>query len=289
MKTAIIVDSTTNLFPKAQGHPDVFVIPLRVNFPDGSWAYDSNDPETVRELYDSLKDMEGVPTTSQPAVGEYMALMEEIISQGYERVFALHLAAVLSGTYQTANQVLNDYEDRLEVHRVDLRSAAAVIGYCVDHMLELIEAGKDSQSIMEAAQWICKHSEIYGVVGDLSHLVKGGRLSATGAFLGNVLQMKPLLAVTPEGRIQLQEKVRSRKKVFQRLVQIASELSQSLPHGMEIFLANTNADEDLARLHDLLKEALSGCTIHLGGLGSVIGVHLGPGSYAMLCLAKPQA
>ena len=193
MKAAVIVDSTAYLSEALAQHPDVYQVALSVNFSDGSVMKDTSDLQLLNEFYTRLKSESQLPTTSQPQPGDYLALLDQLVAAGYDTVYAIHLSSEISGTYQTARMLLCEYEDKLDAYAVDSGSSCMVMEILVKETLGWIDQGLSAEEVGRRLEWSARHSDVYLMVGDLNNLVKGGRLSASSAILGNILQIRPLL------------------------------------------------------------------------------------------------
>lgn len=212
MKSAIIVDSTAYLREDVLNHEDIYVVNLTVNFHDGSEMLDTSDVVKQREFYDRLQREKQLPTTSQPKPGDYYALFDRLIASGYDTVYCIHLSSAISGTYQTAFMIAQEYQESLNIYCVDSKATSMVMESMVNQTLQDIRNQLAPHVIYERLQWQSQHSHIYLMVEDLNNLVKGGRLSATGALLGGILKIRPLLHIDDEGQVVLFEKIRTNKK-----------------------------------------------------------------------------
>lgn len=273
MKTAIIVDSTAYLPDEIKNRENVFEINLLVTFSDGTTVTDTGDLKLVKAFYDRLDQEATLPTTSQPAVGDYYALMDKLVEAGYEAVFCVHLSSKISGTYQTAHMVTQEYADRMQVFCVDSKGASVVQEVLVRTCLDLLNEGMALDEIYKRLLWLADESIIYLVVENLNNLVKGGRLSATSALLGNILQIKPLLYFEPEGSIQLFEKIRTSKKVFKRWKELKDESLKKYSKGIEVAFAHADAKDEIMEILPTIVEDMDPSQVRVSVLGPVVGTH----------------
>ena len=126
------------------------------------------------------------------------------------------------------------------------------------------------------------------MVGDLNNLVKGGRLSASSAILGNILQIRPLLHFE-EGKIAVSEKIRTTKKVYRRMVELVAEWQTRYPQGVHVGIGQAGAPEDLKVLNEIMKEAYPGMPLSYTNIGPVIGTHTGDGTKGLGIVPKLPA
>lgn len=279
MKIAIITDSTAVLPEEIAGHPDVYQVNLSVQFPDGSSMEDTSDSATLRKFYQELEGMEVLPRTSQPPLGAYYELVDALIAAGYEAILAVHLSGNISGTFSTAQTVLAEYSEQVKVHAIDSKAASVVMTALIREAIRLFEAGETFENVILALEWLAEHSTVYLMVEDLMNLQKGGRLSMGSAVVGQFLKIRPLLYFDEVGSIQVFEKIRTNRKVYQRWVELAQEALKTYPQGIEIKLAHAAAEEDIQQIEALLKEALVWQdSIEVAYLSPVIGTHTGKGA-----------
>lgn len=278
MKKAIIVDSVAYLSKELASFPDLYQVDLSVNFSDGSVLNDTNDDQQIKEFYQRLITEKQLPTTSQPLVGDYYALMDQLVEKGYEAVYCVHLSSGISGTFQSAVMVTNEYQDRMKVFCIDSKGASVTMEGIVRAAIKLFETEQSSQLIADQLFWLAENSRIYLMVEDLSNLVKGGRLSATSALLGSVLQVRPLLYFNEEGKIVLFEKIRTNKKVYKRWSDLVSEAKQKYPKGIDIALAHGDVYDETKSVEELLLSDHPELTVYISPLGPVVGTHTGKGA-----------
>lgn len=278
MKTAFIIDSTAGLTdPTLLNHPDVYIVNLSIHFEDGQTFLDTSDPETLNQLYEAVAQQKIIPTTSQPALGDYYALVESLIEKGYESIIAIHLSSRLSGTYQSAQMILEEYNDQINTACIDSKSASVVMMNLLESGLYLVERGDSFEDIVQTLEDLVANSYIYILVGGLDHLVKGGRLSQGSALLGNLLRINPLLKVLDDGTVEVVEKVRTRRRAHQRYIDLVKEYVENHPGPVRVFLAHTQNEKEMKEVKELIESAIPSVKVQMENLTPVIGVHLGAG------------
>ena len=110
MRPAIVVDSTAGIDPALLEQPNIFQVDLTINFKDGEIITDTNEPEPTKKFYKKLVESDELPTTSQPELGEYMKIFDQIIEADFDTVFMFLMSSQLSGTYQTAVLAASEYD-----------------------------------------------------------------------------------------------------------------------------------------------------------------------------------
>ncbi|HIZ71545.1 MAG TPA: DegV family protein [Candidatus Atopostipes pullistercoris] len=281
MKTAIIIDSTSYVNEGLRNHPDVYELFLTTTFEDGTQFLDSTDVKVQKDFYNKLQASDKLPTTSQPALGEYIALIEEIIEKGYDQLLCIHLSKTFSGTCQTAKMLIDEYKDQINGHVVDSKGVSLIIGALVEQALDMIEKEVPFEDICRNTEWSAKRGTIYLTVSDLENLAKSGRANKAVAKIGGLLKIRPLLCVNAKGEVELLEKIRTDKKVNQRLSQIAQEDYEKFNGKMMLKFAHAVDREKLQDAIDVVHEKLPHLDYEVGTLGPVIGTHTGAGTVGM--------
>lgn len=281
MKTAIIIDSTAYASKEIIQHPDVYELKMTARFEDGVEFIDSSDPIVQEQFYAKLQESKTLPTTSQPAPGKYIELVEEIIEKGYEQLICIHISQPFSGVYQTAKMITAEYADQIASKVVDSKGTSLVIEYLVVQALEMIDKGLALQDIYEKLEWVARESTIYLTVADLENVVKGGRLGPNQAKVGNLLKIKPLLFVDENGEVQLLDTIRTDKRINRRLAQIAEEAVEEYPNGIMLGFAHAVDEERMVASIEEVKKAVPNNRYQTATLGPVIGTHTGAGTIGM--------
>lgn len=287
MKSAIIVDSVGYLSDDFfNEHSNVYKVNLTVNFPDGTVVVDSSHDDEIDMFYCQLNQVSELPTTSQPAVGSYYDVMEQIIADGYDVVYAIHLSSGISGTYQTAKMVMEEYSDKITTYCIDSKGASVLMEALVYETLAMIEKQEAPVEIYQKLQWLVDNSCIYLMVEDLTNLVKGGRLNAAAAVIGGVLQIRPLLYFDDEGKIVVFEKIRTNKKVFKRWSELVQDAFRHYPEGLTLAFAHGNCLGEITAVQKQIVLTVPEVSTFISQLGPVVGTHTGQGAKGMLIMPK---
>ena len=286
MKTAIIIDSTAYASDSLKKHPDIYELCLTTTFKDGTQFPDSAETSVQEEFYRKLNQSKELPTTSQPAPGEYIELVETIIEKGYEQLLCIHLSQTFSGTYQTAKMITSEYADQINVHVIDSKGVSLIIGALVKQALEMLAAGLSFKEVCEKTEWSAKRSTIYLTVANLDNLVKGGRVNSALGKIGNLLKVRPLLYVDEVGEVEVLEKIRTDKKVNRRLAEIAKEDRKNSPNDMMLAFAHAVDEERLEKTIQEVHQVVPDLDYKVGTLGPVIGTHTGAGTVGMGTIPK---
>ena len=273
MSVKIIVDSTVDLpqAVKAQMHA---VVPLSVVF--GSEEYKDGETITAQKFYEMLVKSEQLPTTSQPTPALFEEAYEEATADGSEAV-VITISSRLSGTYQSATIAAEDFAGKVFV--ADSRTGAIGAGVLAMYALELARQGKSGQEILEELMAKRNKIRVYAMVDTLEYLKKGGRLNAAVAVVGGLLNIKPLICVNEEGKIEVAGTARGMKKAFSTLNENIAKFGGP-DKSMPILLGYTGeSDENLKKYREENADLWS-AQIPDTQIGAAIGVHVGPGAVA---------
>jgi DegV family protein with EDD domain len=229
------------------------------------------DVTDLAAFYARLREDARPPTTSQPSVGEFLAVYEPLLAAGHE-VLSVHLASTLSGTYATALQARDQLGVGERIAVVDAATTAGGLGMVV---LAGARAVRDGATLGEAAERTRAARErmrLWFCLDGLEHLRRGGRIGAAQAWLGGALRVKPILSFTSE--IVPVERVRTSARAFERMVAFARELRDAGQDGWVV--QHAAAHEQAQRLVERGREVLGCEPLFVSEIGPVIGAHLGP-------------
>ncbi|MFL6037372.1 MAG: DegV family protein [Gaiellaceae bacterium] len=268
--TAIVLDSTAD-FPEApKRFPNWRVVPLYVLFGDESYRdYVELAPA---EFYARLRTADQLPTTSQPTPGDFLRTYEELA--GYDRIYSLHLSAVLSGTYQSAATAATELGDK--VRTVDSESASAAIAMLGLAVQRRLEAGTTDEEIDELVRRFRETARLIFTVDTLEFLRRGGRIGRASAWAGQLLHVKPLLTIKRE--VVPLKRVRGNQKAMQEFVAEFTATTHDTP-TLKVGIAHADAPERAAQLQKMVRHERPQAEIEVvTTLGAVVGTHAGPGT-----------
>lgn len=279
MKTAVITDSTAYIPKELRDKWNIYMVPLNVIF--GTEAYQEEIDLTWKEFYEEVKHKE-LPTTSQPPIGHFVTLFERLAID-YDAVICIHLSSGISGTYQGAVTASTMVEG-IRVFPFDSEMSCMVQGFYALEAAEMASRGESAEAILTRLEELKRTARAYFMVDDLSHLQRGGRLSSAQAFIGSLLQIKPLLHF--ENRVIVPfEKIRTRKKALKRMVDLLGEDASS-GVSFRAVIIHANREEEARVWRDELAALYSNVDFSIGYFGAVIGTHLGEGAMGMGWMKK---
>jgi DegV family protein with EDD domain len=270
--TAIVLDSTAD-FPDAAEHfPNWRVVPLYVNF--GTDSFRDGVELTSEQFYERLRTSTQTPTTSQPTPADFLACYTELA--GYERILSLHLAANLSGTFQSAGIAAAELGDG-RVRTIDTETASAGITLLALAIQRRLERGTTDEEVDELVGRYTKEHGMLFTVDTLEFLARGGRIGRAKAFAGELLHVKPILAIR-HGEVIPVKRVRGARKAFQEFVDALKSETKDEP-GLRVGIAHATAPERAVELTKMVRDLRPQAEIDIEtSLGAVLGTHAGPGT-----------
>jgi DegV family protein with EDD domain len=275
MRSAIVTDSTAYIPEEIRRQLDIQMIPLNVIFGDAS--YQEELELQADQFYIKVNEQAALPKTSQPAIGLFVKLFEDL-SREYDAIISIHLSSGISGTYQTATAAAQ-MVDGARIYTYDSEISCAIQAFYVLEAARMAIAGKTPEEILPRMDEIKQSANALFVVDDLNHLQRGGRLSSAQAFIGSLLQVKPLLHFENKVIVPL-EKIRTRKKALKRVIELFDEdARQDFP--MEAVVIHANREEEAQEFAQQLREAYPHVEVGVGYFGAVIGTHLGEGTIGL--------
>ena len=285
----LITDSTSDLPANLVEELDVHVIPMHYTIDDKDYLNTPDERDlSAHDFYEMLRS--GRTSTTTQINGEtFKDEVRPFLNDGMD-ILHLCFSSGLSSTYNSIRLATEDlkeeYPDR-KIIIVDSLSASMGEGLLVYHAAM---RKKQGMSIDEVASWLEDnklHLAHWFTVDDLNHLKRGGRVSGTAAFVGTMLNIKPVMHVDDEGHLIPLEKVRGRRKSLEELV-AHMEKTAINPAEQTIFISHGDAPEDAKYVEKLVRERMGVKTVYINAIGPVIGTHSGPGTVALFFLATQR-
>lgn len=271
----LIIDSCADISLDNAKNLNAEVQPLTIQI-DGS-SYVDQIEITSEEVIQEIKNGKR-PMTSQPNPESFAAIFKKYAEQGESMIY-LSLSSALSGTFQSAviakDTVLEEYPEA-DINLIDTSAVSYGLGLIVERTASYIAAGDDKDTIISKVDSDLKEIRHLFTVNDLNYLAEGGRLSKSSAFLGGLLNIKPLLHVE-DGKLVPLEKHRGLKKVFKRMTEYAvKEGAKGRGH-----IVHADAAKQAEDLKKQLLENTNLDTIEISSIGPTISSHTGDGTIAL--------
>jgi DegV family protein with EDD domain len=268
---AVVTDTTHYLPRETVAELGVGEVSLYVN--DGEHAEREADILDLAAFYGRLRTAAALPTTSQPSIGDFLAVYEPLVRDGHD-VVSIHISGGISGTVEAARQAaaeLNASGRRIEV--VDSRLACGALGMVVLSASAVARAGADIDAVAARTREAAVATRLWFAVDTLEYLQRGGRIGPAQAWLGGALKIKPIL--TFDGEISPVERVRTSGRAFERMVHYLRSRHEDGADGWVI--QHIQAPDVAERLVASGREIFGREPLFVSEIGPVIGAHTGPG------------
>ncbi|HCJ06932.1 MAG: DegV family protein [Lachnospiraceae bacterium] len=280
MKTAIMTDSNTGLSNAQAQELGVYLLPMPVII-DGN-VYFEGENLTAEEFFTSLEEGKDV-TTSQPSPGDVMDMWDQILADGYDEVVYIPMSSGLSSSCASAKGLALDYEDKVFV--VDNHRISVTMVLAVKTAIQLKEEGKTGREIQEILEKQAFDSSIYLAVNTLEYLKKSGRVTAAGAAVAAVLNIKPVLTIQGE-KLDAFAKAKGMKKAKKMmLAAIAKDIENRFPdfeNKKIIGAAGAGlTEEEKEKWMAEIADAFPGAEVFYSPLSLSVCAHTGPGAYGI--------
>jgi DegV family protein with EDD domain len=273
-ETAVVCDTTCYLPTELLAERGIKEISLYVAV-DGQQERESEISD-FDDFYERLRASESGATTSQPSIGDFLAVYEPLLAEGRE-VVSIHISAGISGTFEAAGQarerLIEEGKGGELLHLLDSRSAAGGMGLCALGAASAARAGADAAGTIARAEETREDLKMWFAIDTLEYLRRGGRIGGARAWIGSALKIKPIL--TLEEEITPIERVRTRARSLERL---RGYMRQRHESGADGWVVQYIQDKETA---DVMVEdcyEIFGCEpAFISEVGPVLGAHVGPG------------
>lgn len=271
-RIAVLTDSGTNTPEDFAHEHDVRIVPLLINYSDGT-TYRSGQDITTSELIDRLPTE--IPTTSLPTPQMIQAAIEQARDDGYERGVFVTISSTLSATYQTVQMVARTVKD-FELAVCDTKSIGVVAGMVCMRAVRMIEQGIPFAELQAHLDDLAEKSRVYFVTKTLDYLYKGGRINQLTYRLGSMLNIKPVITCNAEGRYVVQRKTRGWERAIAAQVQLIKEHAAQFDR-VRVGICCTEACDMFDQLEETLRAQVDNiCEVVRSGLTADLVVHTGP-------------
>jgi len=271
-RVAVVTDSTTYIPAELIARWGIEQVSLYVGW---GGEHKREDEYELDDFYARLRGSEELPSTSQPSVGDFLAVYEPLAEAGQD-VVSVHIASGLSGTYESAREaarVIADKGHRGQVEVVDGQTGAGGLGCLVLAAAEAAAQGQPQGQVVEAVRRTRESLAMWFCLDTLEYLRRGGRIGAAQALVGSALKIKPILTFGTE--IAPVGKVRTKKRAMERMVSYLHELHERGAGGWIVQHAQSDGDAEM--LVDEGRAIFGTEPLFCTQVGPVLGAHLGSG------------
>lgn len=268
VKTAWVTDSTVYLDEELKNHPDIYIVSLTILLDNEEFS-DGIDL-TAEQLFSRLKQLKTPPKTSQPSVGAFQTLYEQL-AKDYDQVIAVLLSGKLSGTVSASEQAAKLVS--IPVTTFDSNILTYPMTALLKKGMKWLKEGNSLEYCLDQLAAVRATNETYVLVGSLEQLHRSGRMSGVQFFLGSMLNVKPIISFD-NGSLYVKEKTRSEKKAKEKIVDYLRLAYEPNPF-QEVYIMYGLHEEQAVLWRDELKRQFPMLNFICCSLGAVIGVHAG--------------
>ncbi len=289
MAYEIFVDMSLDIDPKVVTENNIRFVPMEYVL--GTETLRAEEPESderMHEFYEGMR--KGLPTkTSQITPYHYEQVFEPCLKSG-QSILYIALSSGLSTTYESAmiaRQSLKERYGHLKIEVVDSLGATGGMGMLVEAACLNREKG---MSLEENAAWLCSNKgkiNYWFMVEDLVYLKRGGRISGTTAFMGSVLNIKPVLTIKADGTLDTVEKKRGSKQAMRYIIEQFEEAFDP-SYGKAVYICAADCMDSAAELKAMVLDVHPGLDVRITMLCPVIGAHTGPGMLSLIYYGKER-
>jgi DegV family protein with EDD domain len=271
---AVVCDTTAYLPAELVASNGIHVVSLYVAV-DGAQEPEAEISDYAA-FYERLRASESGATTSQPSVGDFVAVYEPLLDEGRE-IVSIHISSGISGTFEAAGQarerLVAEGKGGERIHLFDSRSACGGMAYSVLAAAAAARSGGNSETVLARARQAREELKMWFAIDTLEYLRRGGRIGGARAWIGSALKIKPIL--TLEEEITPVERVRTRARSIERLRDYARQRHES---GLDAWVIQHIQDPETAgALAEDCREIFGCEPVFISEIGPVIGAHVGPG------------
>jgi DegV family protein with EDD domain len=264
-KIQIVTDSTGYISKAYADEHHIQVLPLSVHL--SGETMEEGYPGEFEDFFRRLSSSEDFPKTSQPSVESFVEVFEEAVRQGKE-VIAIVISSKLSGTYNSASAAAR-MVDPEKIRVIDSQTSVSNLRFLVEKAHKLAQSGMPSQEIARHIEAARDRMGIRLTVDTLEYLRRGGRLSGAQAYIGNILNIKPVIGLV-DGALVSISKTRGKNKAIELIM-------ADIPREVErISICHIMNGEEARSIQSILQERFPTAAISIDDIGPVIGSHLGP-------------
>jgi DegV family protein with EDD domain len=271
MPVAVVSDTCHYLPRDVLAEHEIHQVSLYIRWNDH--AQRESDLTDYDDYYERLRTATDLPTTSQPSIGDFLAVYEPLLERG-DQIVSIHLAGGMSGTVQAAEQARETLGARSgRVHVMDSATACGGQGLVVLAAAAAARSGATAEEVVARARAARAELKLWFAIDTLEYLRRGGRIAGAQAWLGTALKIKPILTV--ESEITPVERVRTSRRAFERMVDL---LRSCLEDGADGWMVqHIQAPAEAAELAARGRELFGHDPVVISEIGPVIGTHVGPG------------
>lgn len=275
-KIKIVTDSTCDFDQAELDALGITVVPLSINI--GGTTYLDGVDISKKEFAHLLTTSEELPKSSQPPVGEFIRVYEELLAEPDSHVLSIHMTSAMSGTVTSAQMAADQIGSGVTV--VDSEFISTALAFQVKRAAEMAEADASIEDILKEIEQIRANTSLYIVVDTLEYLAKGGRIGKGKALLGSLLKIKPIAAIKEGAYTPV-----ATKRSYKQVVEFLTDKFKTETEGSDIGyigIAHIEAERFSKQVLDSLKQVRDDFNFSIMETSPIISTHTGPGAIALM-------
>lgn len=278
-RIAIVTDSTAYLPKELVEQYQVHVVPLRVHW--GAETFRDGVDIQPAEFYGRLKTDRVAPTTAAPSIGDFQEAYKKALETA-DAVVSVHICTLLSATHSAAEQAKALLPGK-PIEVIDSYVTSMALGFVVLAAARAAQQGKTLEQVTEIVRQLAPRTRTIFTVETLEYLRRGGRIGTAQAFLGNLMDVKPILELR-DGRVEAVERARTKKKAIDRVSDMIVDYAKAYP-AVRLAVVHAVAAEEAAVLLEAVSARLNVVEKLTASFSPVIATHTGPGTVGLVCCA----
>lgn len=280
-KIKIAIDSPGDLPLEVAEKNGISVLPIKFSLENEEELLRDKIDITEDDFYKTIRETGVIPKTVQITPFEFEEFYKEV-AKDYDELIMITISANGSGTHRNACMAAETVEN-LKVYVVDSNLYSYCYGLLALKAAELLKMGRSAEEIVAEIEKQRDNTTAFFAVETLDYLKKGGRISTMSAIIGGVLDIRPILQVTKDGKVAAIEKVKGEKKMFVKMKELI--LNEIEGGEYELYPLYSDTKDKMEKIQGMLEE--SGAKINgIGRVGAVIGCHAGPGVFGVVTVKK---
>ena len=274
----VATDSTCDLPPGYAERHGIHIVPINIQF--GTETYEDGVTIDRATFYRKIEETGSLPSTSQPSTGQFQEHYTRLVEQGADDIISVHVTAKLSGTYQSAELAKEMVQDQVRVHPFDSACGSAGLGFMTLEATRMADGGSSVAEILSRLEVMRERMNIVLTLNDLRFAQMSGRVGKLQSSLASLLNVKPMV-VLEQGIIDVSEKVRTRRKAIERMIELMAE-RVGTTEPVNLAVVHAEAQEEGQEMLERAKGFFDCRETFLTDLTTSLVVHFGPKTLGLI-------
>lgn len=274
-KIGIVTDSTSDIPAELAKRYNIKVIPLYVNFEDETFL-DGVDI-TPKEFYEKLRKVKVLPKSAQPSPSDFIEIYREVFKE-FDSIISIHISRKMSGTIDSAEIARKELGGDIEI--VDSELVHMPLGIVVLKAAQMAEDGRPKEEILEAINSYREKVKVLFIPKTLKYLIMGGRIGRAKGLIASILEINPILTLH-KGEVSQYKTTRRWNQAKNELIEAMKTMVKD-PANLTVYITDSDAPEEAEDMLQRVKSEIGPREILKSYIGSIVGIHLGPDSVAVI-------